>query len=152
MTDKTSPDGFDIEDHLPYRISMLTNLIRQATTDKYIRQSNISGREWRVLSMIGIKGPMSAVDVVELTGMDKATITRAGNRLLKLDLLHRETDATDRRRKVLSLTSKGQTECHRIIPMMAAGGDSFDSALSERERTQLYKILDKIKAVALAQL
>jgi len=141
--------NLDIEDHIPYRISMLTNLIRQATTDKYIKQSNISGREWRVLSMIGIKGPMPAVDIVELTGMDKATITRAGNHLVKIGLLRRDTDENDARRKVLSLTPKGETECARIIPLMRDGGEKFDSALNERERIQLFKMLDKLKAEAI---
>jgi len=141
--------NLDIEDHIPYRISMLTNLIRQATTDKYIKQSGISGREWRVLSMIGIKGPMPAVDVVELTGMDKATVTRAGNHLVKLGLLRRDTDEKDARRKVLSLTPKGDTECARIIPLMREGGDQFNSALNEKERTQLFKTLDKLKEEAL---
>lgn len=139
---------FDLEDHLPYRISMLTNLIRQVTTDRYVRESQISGREWRVLCMIGLHPKMSAVDVVRLTGMDKATVTRAVDRLSKQGLVTRVIDPNDGRRKVLELTGDGSVECDRIVPMMREGGEFFDSALTRQEREDLFRLLDKLRSKA----
>ena len=142
------PNSFDLEDHLPYRISMLTNLIRQVTTDRYVRETRISGREWRVLCMIGLHPKMSAVDVVRLTGMDKATVTRAVDRLSKQGLVTRALDPNDGRRKVLELTAEGTVECDRILPMMREGGDFFDSALTGTERAELFRLLDKLRSKA----
>ena len=139
---------FDLEDHLPYRIGMLTNLIRQVTTDRYVRESQISGREWRVLCMIGLHPQMSAVDVVRLTGMDKATVTRAVDRLSKQGLVVRTLDPDDGRRKVLELTANGIVECDRILPMMREGGEFFDAALTRQERENLLQLLDKLRSKA----
>ena len=140
------PDS--LQEHIPYRLGMLTNLIRQATTDSYVRQSEISGREWRVLAMIGLAGPVQARRVVELTGMDKATITRAVTRLAKLGLVAQNPAPEDKRAKLLQLTDEGAVFCDRIIPQMLHGGAELAACLTDRERKTFLTCLDKLAAKA----
>lgn len=137
-------EELELETHLPYRLGRLTNLIRQATTEVYIRQSGITGREWRVLGMIGVVGPVNAREVARLTGMDKATVTRAVNRLVTLKLVVRTSDRADRRSKILELTDRGAELCGRIIPQMRDGGDILARALTEEELTLFLRCLDKL--------
>ena len=106
------PDG--LVDHIPYRLGQLTNLVRRATTDIYVRQSPVSGREWRVLAMIGITGPVQASEIVSLTGMDKATVTRAVTRLARQQLVAQTPAPEDRRAKLLCVTDEGAAFCERI--------------------------------------
>ncbi|WP_259782524.1 MarR family winged helix-turn-helix transcriptional regulator [Aestuariispira ectoiniformans] len=134
----------ELETHLPYRLGRLTNLIRQVTTEVYIRQSGITGREWRVLGMIGIVGHVNAREIARLTGMDKATVTRAVNRLVTLGVVTRVSDKTDRRSKILELTNKGAALCDRIIPEMKTGGEVLAEALTPEELSLFLTCLDKL--------
>lgn len=138
----------ELNTHLPYRLGRLTNLIRQATTDVYIRQSGITGREWRVLGMIGVVGDVNAREIARLTGMDKATVTRAVNRLVTLKMVRRVSDKMDRRSKILELTEQGAALCDRIIPEMRTGGEILASALTDEERALFLRCLDKLTAKA----
>ncbi len=138
----------DLYDHLPFQIGRLTNLIRQVTSDIYVQQSGLSAREWRVLAMLGCKGPMMPAQVAEECGMDRATITRAVGRLEKLDYVFTGGDAADRRRKVLYLTDKGVEICDEIRPVMDARGLELQEVLTKTELKYYYQIMDKLQEKA----
>ncbi|MDZ7668731.1 MAG: MarR family transcriptional regulator [Gammaproteobacteria bacterium] len=140
--------GVDLESHLPYRLARLTNLIRQSTSDEYLKHTGMSGREWRVLGMIGLRGPLSAAETAELTGMDRATITRSVDRLETQGYVQRESDARDRRRLVLQVTPRGRRKCDQIIPLMREDGAEYDALLSAREKKLLFDIIDRLEARA----
>lgn len=123
----------DLETNLPYRLARLTNLIRQTTSDVYLKRTGMSGREWRVLGMIGLRGPLSAADTAELTGMDRATITRSLDRLESAGFVQRSKDPEDRRRLVLEVTARGRRKCDQIIPLMRKDGSYYESALTRKE-------------------
>jgi len=131
--------------HLPFQIGRLTNLIRQVTSDVYVRQSGLSAREWRVLAMLGCKGAMMPAQVAEECGMDRATITRAVARLEKLDYVFSGGDEADRRRKILYLTDKGVAICDEIRPIMEARGLELQEVLSKTELKYYYQIMEKLQ-------
>lgn len=138
----------DLSRHLPYHFGMLTNLIRRATTEIFIQKSKLSGREWRVLCMIGIKGPLQPAEVADLTGMDRATITRAADRLSTMGFIERNKDLHDGRKITLLLTTEGAAKCDKIFPQMRERGQRFEAMLSAEELTTLYTILNKIQQIA----
>lgn len=149
MTEKAARRGapwgdIDLETHIPYRLGRLTNLMRLATTEHYVRQSRVTGREWRVLVMVGIVGPVNARTICRLTGMDKATVTRALNHLTAIDMVVRTEDPMDRRSKILQLTPKGRGLCEEVIPRMQEGGDRFAAALDDEERRVFLHCLNKL--------
>ncbi len=135
-------------DHLPFQIGMLTNLIRQVTSDVYVRESGLSAREWRVLAMLGCKGAMMPAQVAAETGMDRATVTRAVSRLEKLGYIFSGGDAADRRRKVLYLTEKGAALCDDIRPLMEASGRELQNVLNKTELKYYYQIMKKLQIKA----
>lgn len=135
----------NLYEHLPFQIGRLTNLIRRATTDVYVRQSGVSSREWRVLAMLGCKGAMMPAQVAEECGMDRATITRAVVNLEKLGYVFTGGDDADKRRKVIYLTGKGVEFCDEIRPMMDAGGLELKAVLSKTELKYYYQIMEKLQ-------
>lgn len=138
----------NLYEHLPFQIGMLTNLIRQVTSDVYVRQSGLSAREWRVLAMLGCKGAMMPAQVAAETGMDRATITRAVGNLEKLGYIFSGGDAADRRRKVLYMTDKGVAICDEIRPIMDARGLELQDVLSKTELKYYYQIMEKLQKKA----
>lgn len=135
----------NLYDHLPFQIGMLTNLIRQVTSDVYVRESGLSAREWRVLALLGCKGAMMPAQVAAESGMDRATITRAVGRLEKLGYVFTGGDAADRRRKVLYMTDKGVATCNEIRPLMDARGHEFEKVLSKTEKKYYFQIMTKLQ-------
>lgn len=143
------PDpALNLYQHLPFQIGMLTNLIRQVTSDVYVRESGLSSREWRVLAMLGCRGAMMPAQVAAETGMDRATITRAVGKLAKLGFVFIGGDEMDRRRKVLYLTEKGAELCDGIRPIMDARGLELQDALSKTELKYYYQIMEKLQTRA----
>lgn len=138
----------ELYEHLPFQIGMLTNLIRQVTSDVYVRQSGLSAREWRVLGMLGCKGPMMPAQVAAETGMDRATITRAVGKLEKQGCVFTGGDEADRRRKVLYLTDKGVAICEEIRPTMEGRGLELQEVLSKTELKYYYQIMAKLQEKA----
>ena len=141
-------ETLDLDAHLPYRLARLSNLIRQTTSDVYLKHTGMSGREWRVLGMIGLRGPLSAAETAELTGMDRATITRSVDRLEALGYVERAPDAHDRRRIVLAVTPLGRRRCDRIIPMMREDGTYYETVLTAREQQQLLDMIERLETQA----
>src|SRR5512142_2983488 len=101
-------DGLVLERFLPYRLSVLMLRISNAIAQSYERRFDLSVPEWRVMAVLGRFGPLSAMGVGEKTQMDKVRVSRAVARLVSAGRITRRTDATDRRRAVLALTSAGR--------------------------------------------
>ncbi|MDQ3511079.1 MAG: MarR family transcriptional regulator [Pseudomonadota bacterium] len=135
----------DLHAHLPYRLAHLSNLIRRATTDRYVRGMKISAREWRVLGMLGLKGSLTPTQLAELTAMDRATITRAGDRLEKLGYCRRIRNEQDNRSLLMTLSPEGERQCAAIIPKMARSGERCRSVFSAGEQALLFELLDRLQ-------
>ncbi len=61
------PDTIDLDRFLPYRLSVLTNLVSSTIADAYQRRFGLSIPEWRVLAVLARYPRLSAAEVAELT-------------------------------------------------------------------------------------
>ena len=140
MTDKR----LDLRTHLPYRFAKLSLRISRATTERYIQNTEISAREWRALGMLGIKGPLTPSELSSLTGMDRATITRASSHLVKQGLLRRTPHGKDNRSLLLELTEEGQKRCDEIVPKTAKSGYLCAKLYTAGEFSLFIEFLDRM--------
>lgn len=92
----------------PYQAVVLGDLISKHTHGllKDIGEVNLS--QWRVLAAIGDSPGLSAAQVVAKTPMDKGIVSRAVTFLMDGNYIRRKSDATDKRKTALFLTSKGK--------------------------------------------
>jgi len=140
----------DLHTHLPYRFAQLSLRIRRATTERFVRNRDISSREWQMLGMIGIKGASTPTNLSELTGMDRATITRTTARLVRLGLLSRTTHESDSRSVLLDLTPKGAELCKLIVPKVARSGELAQNLFSPGEFALFLEFIDRLdKAISM---
>lgn len=142
---KARAEEFDLEHFLPYRLSVLTNIISQGLAAGYREQFGISITEWRILAVLGRYPGLTASEVVERTAMDKVSISRAVKAMMHNDLLRRETDPDDRRRQRLFLTArKGQSILQAVVPRAIRFESELLQALTPTERRALDTIIDKL--------
>ncbi|MCO7225328.1 MarR family winged helix-turn-helix transcriptional regulator [Pleionea sp. CnH1-48] len=135
----------DLNKHIPYKLAVLSNTIRQTTTDVFVKGTGMSPREWRVLAIIGISSPVTSVRIKELTGMDAATITRANARLIELGFVQKTPNPNDGRSTLLTLTDKGKDKFELLMPKMQASGQHYRQALSEGEAILLLELIEKLQ-------
>lgn len=138
----------NLEDFLPYRLSVLSNTISRGIADLYAERFGLSISAWRVMAVLGRFPGLSANEVAERTAMDKVAVSRAVAQLQKAKLLARESAEDDRRRSVLALTDKGRTIHGQVAPLALAMERELLSPLTREEREMLDGLVTKLTACA----
>ena len=140
---------FDLEQFLPYRLSILTNTISQGIAASYRDEFDITVTEWRILAVLGRYPGLTASEVVDHTAMDKVAIHRAVKSLCAKNMLERKVDASDRRRQSLFITpDRGQSVLDNIIPRANEFERRLMDVLDSEETRSLNNILDKLHEAA----
>jgi DNA-binding MarR family transcriptional regulator len=134
----------ELENFLPYRLSILSNTVSQAIADDYQRRYDLSMTEWRVMAVLARFHGLSARQVAERTAMDKVAVSRALARLAAAGRVHRDTHGDDKRRSVLNLTEAGWLIHDDVAPMARAREREMLTKLDQDERQWLTRILDKL--------
>src|SRR5262245_45675547 len=107
----------ELENFLPYRLSVLAQLVSESLHDLYAGPFELTVTQWRVMAALGRFAPLTASDVGQRIVMDKVAVSRAVAGLLKRGVIERVTDRDDRRRARLRLCARGGGERARIVPL-----------------------------------
>ncbi len=147
---RSATPGFALERFVPYRLSVLTNIISRTFGRLYGERFGLGIPEWRVMAVLGRFAPLSSGEVCARTAMDKVRVSRAVEKLRRSGLVEHAIDASDRRRSRLRLSAAGRRIHDAIVPMGLAAEALLLAELSAAERRTLDRLLDKLTARALA--
>jgi len=134
----------ELENFLPYRLSILSNTVSQTIADDYQQRYDIGVTEWRVMAVLARFDGLSAREVAERTAMDKVAVSRALSRLVASDRVSRSIHIDDKRRSVLGLTAAGWAIHDVVAPMARARERQLLAKLDAEERVWLERILNKL--------
>ncbi len=151
-TDAHGHAQLELENFLPYRLSVLSNRVSQTIADMYQKRFGLAITEWRVMAVLGRFPDLSANEVAERTAMDKVAVSRAVAKLLERSLIKREIHSDDRRRSVLALSEVGYTVYDEIAPMALAAEQRLIATLDEQERATLDRLMHKLAGPGLVAL
>src|SRR3954449_9761899 len=140
----TSPSALVLEEYLPYRLSVLSNLVSRTLARLYEQRFGLTVAEWRIMAVLARFGPLSANAVCDRTAMDKVQVSRAVARAVDNGLVDRGIDALDRRRSVLTLTSKGRGIHDQIVPLAVNLQANRLGSLSAEENCRLNDMLTRL--------
>lgn len=144
----TDSQALELEKFLPYRLSVLAQLVSESLHDLYAGPFNLSVTQWRVMAALGRFAPLTASDVGQRIVMDKVAVSRAVASLMKRGLVERAVDPDDRRRASLRLTTKGRAMHAKIVPIALEYEAELYDALSPEERQTLNGLCDRLFAHA----
>lgn len=147
---RAPPVLIDLDRFLPYRLSVLTNVVSGAIAAVYQRRFDLTIPEWRVIAVLSRHPGLSAAQVATHTRMDAVAVSRAVRRLLRAGRIRRTMSATDRRRSVLHVAAAGAAMYREIAPFALQYERALLAALRPRERAQLEAMLDRLMARAQA--
>ena len=134
-----------LENFLPYRLSILSNTVSQAIAGDYQQRFALSVTEWRVMAVLARFDRLSAREVAERTAMDKVAVSRALARLVAAGRVDRSVHDDDKRRSVLRLSATGWLIHDEVAPMARIRERDLLRKLTADERASLTHILDKLQ-------
>ena len=149
MTDTqiTPPAILSLEDYWPYQMVVLADRISRSTAAVVKEHADLNLSQWRVLAAIAEKPGRTAVEVVQMTPMDKGIVSRATKALLDLGLVKRQASQADGRVSHLYMTRKGERLYQDVLPRVESVPAEAQAELSPEDRANLLAVLRKLKAV-----
>ena len=136
-----------LEKFIPYRLSVLANLVSQSLASLYVMQLGISPAEWRVMAVLAtsdLYSVHSANGICARNNMDKVQVSRAIAKLIKSNLILRQAGKIDLRKTSLKLSAKGQQVYSKIVPLVLNKEKELLSVLNQQEKKQLDTLLTKL--------
>lgn len=147
---RARPVPIDLDRFLPYRLSVLTNVVSGAIATVYQQRFGLTIPEWRVIAVLSRHPGLSAAEVAAHTRMDAVAVSRAVTRLLRAGRIRRTMSAIDRRRSVLHVSDEGAAMYREIAPLALRYERELLEVLRPRERALLDATLDRLTARAQA--
>jgi len=139
-----NPPVIDLERFLPYRLSVLANVLGSAIAFSYEDRFGLTIPEWRVIAVLTRYPGLSAREVAEKTRMDAVAVSRAVGKLLKAGRIHRRVATDDRRRSVLHVSAAGAVVYREVAPLALDYERALLDALQPQERAALDHLLRQL--------
>ncbi len=109
--------------------------------------SELTAPQARVVFCLGDIEGLTCSEITERTLITKGTLTGVIDRLEEKGLVQRWGDSEDGRRIIVDLTRVGERVYRRAYPKYVEALNSKLEGLSERERKQAVRLLEKIAAL-----
>jgi DNA-binding MarR family transcriptional regulator len=106
-----------------------------------LAQLHVSPSQFKVLRALSESGPLGQHQLAELIGVDPRNAVPLIDSLADRGLLAREVDPADRRRRVLTLTARGQQVAADLDSIGAEIENDFLSPLTAAEQQSLRQML-----------
>lgn len=133
-----------LQDAVVVKLAVAVNLNTSVFHQLYARRHDLTLTDWRVLALLVSRPGISATELSDILAVDKMSITRAVQRLLERGRIRATANSDDRRRLALTVTSKGGALYDKIAPQAWIHQERCLHDLSEAERAELGRLLDKI--------
>lgn len=129
--------------HLLHRAGQCAGDVFEAETS----DTNLTPRQFAVLSTVAQAEGLSQTDLVEKTGVDRSTLADIVRRMLKKGLLQRRRTKEDARAYAVKLTDEGWRVLKASEPLVRKVDDRILSALPVKNREQFLADLATIVTV-----
>jgi DNA-binding MarR family transcriptional regulator len=143
-----------IEDFLTFRITRLSNALRNNLTKRYLEEFNISLPEWRLLALITRFSPLRFAELTSRSSMDKGQVSRTLQIMTKRGWIKMKavTQRSSRSAEALAapvivaVTAKGTSFYQEVLPAAQRRQAEALATLTKSERLALYSTLGKLYA------
>lgn len=126
---------FDLEQYLPYRMTVIAGRLSAELAKQYKSKYGISMPEWRVLLNVGYSKNTSIRDIEKRVNLEKSKVSRAATKLESKGYLTKHIDSNDRRLLKLTLTEDGIKLLNNLIPIAQAFQTQLDTKLGAKAAT-----------------
>lgn len=126
------------------RLFKILGILSRVAGPQARRELGLSDFEWRVMTQVGHRAPMSLNELAGVTGHDKGQLSRGVKRLVEAGYLVRES-RRGARGVFISPTPAGEIVFDRIVELAIRQNDMLIHGLTPDERATFTTILDKLE-------
>ena len=137
-----------LDAYLPYRLSVASNAVSGLIARAYEDRFGLTVPQWRLICVLAEDGALTPGQLVARTVMDKVTVSRAAQGLLKRHLIERSAHSVDGRSHVLALSPQGAQLYAEIAPMALAYEQALLAGLDPDLVEQLKALLERLQSAA----
>lgn len=146
-------EGLRLDAYLPYRLSVASNAVSGLIARAYQDRFGLTIPQWRVICVLAEESALTPNgltqgQIVARTVMDKVTVSRAAQGLVKRHLVGRSEHHADARSHVLALTVEGRRLYAEIAPLALAYEAALIAGLAPDEVALLKRLLTRLQAAA----
>ena len=138
-----------LDDFIPYRLSVISNLVSDTIARTYEALFGLTIPEWRLVAVIAERDGITQQAIGATTRMDKVTVSRAAIALVERGLMQRHANPEDRRSHLLRLTDDGHTLYASVAPKALDLEQRIFAGFSSAEVEQFVAMLRRIDAVTI---
>jgi DNA-binding MarR family transcriptional regulator len=149
MAPPSSARRLVLDDFIPYRLSVTSNLVSDSIARAYESLFGLTIPEWRLVAVIAETGGITQQAIGAKTLMDKVTVSRAAIALVGRGLLGRRDNPEDRRSHLLELTDAGRDLYAAVAPKALDLESRIFAAFDPHEVAQFVAMLRRIESVTL---
>jgi DNA-binding MarR family transcriptional regulator len=131
--------------YLPYLLNRVTREMLKGVDEKFA-QRGLNVPKWRVLAVLSDRGACRFGELVEVTSIEPATLSRFIGTLVEEGLVVRERSTTDARAVDVALTPRGEAAFQDTLAWAAGVEDRIVRGLSAAEIKKLKSVLDTLYA------
>ena len=146
--DRLREPVLELDAYLPYRLSVASNAVSGLIARAYQDRFRLTIPQWRLICVLAEDGGMTQGQIVARTVMDKVTVSRAAQGLLKRRLVTRAEHQADGRSHVLALSHEGASLHAEIAPLALAYEAALIAGLSPDEVALLKRLLARLQSAA----
>lgn len=106
-----------LQHYLPYRLSVAANAVSRVIQLAYEEKFGLTIPQWRLIAVLADEGSLTQQELCGRTIMDKVTVTRAAQGLLRRRLIKRLPNSADGRSHRLMLTKGGEALHAEVAPL-----------------------------------
>jgi DNA-binding MarR family transcriptional regulator len=129
------------------KVIRLANLLRRSSALVYGRRFGLSQIEWRVVALVGEHAPLSLNALADFMGLDKGQTSRAVSALVARRLVLREYRREGRGIRI-TLTARGAQVYNELMTSALERNRVLLNGMSAAERSEFFKILDRLTGLA----
>jgi DNA-binding MarR family transcriptional regulator len=112
-----SPATLKLDGYLPYRLSVASNAVSRLIARAYEDRFGLTIPQWRLIAVLAEDGPLTQQAIGARTVMDKVTVSRATQGLVKRSLVQRAPHDLDGRSHRLALSKAGALLYKEVAPV-----------------------------------
>jgi DNA-binding MarR family transcriptional regulator len=114
---REAPETLRLESYLPYRLSVASNAVSRLIARAYEDRFGLTIPQWRLMTVLAEDGPLTQQAIGTRTVMDKVTVSRATQGLVKRKLVQRAPHDADGRSHHVMLSKAGVRLYEEISPV-----------------------------------
>jgi DNA-binding MarR family transcriptional regulator len=137
-----------LQNYLPYRLSVAANAVSRRIARAYEDRFGLTIAQWRLIAVLADEGPLTQQSLCGRTIMDKVTVMRAAQALVRRRLLRRLPNPSDGRSHRLLLTRAGEHIYRQVVPLALEYEAQLLAGITPRDRQRLEGLLRQLEHTA----